>query len=185
MKPLIAAGLTAALLAACSPAQNSKPPASAQATGAAAPKYNTDLKMNELMGHVIDPASFTYWKGSGTEVTAKGERDLSPTTNEGWEQLENGAAILIEAGNLLQLPGRTRDPVDHWNRYAQDLTARAIAAKSAAEKHDKQGVFQEGARLYEVCTACHKEYVIDPDIKANGPAKGNPLPPWPNTTGVK
>jgi hypothetical protein len=145
-------------------------------------KFNTELPMNEFMGHVVDPASFTYWGGSGTEETATGAKELAPTTDEGWEKLETAAAVLIEAGNALQLPGRPgppRAPEADFNKFAQQLTAEAILAKAAAEKHDKDGVYAEGAKLYQICTACHKEYVIDPGIKANGPAKGNPLPDWP------
>jgi hypothetical protein len=135
--------------------------------------------MDEVMGHVVDSAAFQYWHGSGTEITAKGEKDLSPTTDEGWEQLENAAATLIEAGNMLQLPARVRAPEADWYKHAQELTARAVVAKAAAEKHDKEAVFKAGASLYEECTACHEEYVIQPQLKANGPAKGDPLPDWP------
>jgi len=143
-------------------------------------KYNTDaLDMKEFMGHVVDPASFAYWKGSGTEETAKGTKDLTPTSDEGWESMETAAAVLIEAGNALQLPGRPRAPEADFDKFAQQLTAEAILAKAAAEKHDKAGVYAEGAKVYLICTACHKEYVIDPGIKANGPAQGNPLPDWP------
>lgn len=163
----------AALLVGCSPQKPAAPPP-------APAKYNTDLPMAELMGHVVDPAAFTYWRGSGTEITAKGERDLSPTDEAGWETLENGAATLIETGNLLQLPSRVRAPVADWNRYAQQLTAQAVIAKAAAEKHDKQAVFDEGGRLYEVCTACHKQFVIDPELAAHGRPVGAPLPPWPS-----
>src|SRR5439155_5024100 len=137
------------------------------------------LPMTEFMDHVVDPAAFAYWRGSGTEVTAKGERDLSPTTEEGWLEVENGAAVLIEAGNALQLPGRARAPAADWNRYAQLLTTRAVAAKAAAEAKDRKAVFDDGGRLYEVCTACHKQYVIDPMLKAGGRPVGAPLPPWP------
>src|SRR5437773_11155045 len=101
------------MAAACSPKEPAAP--------AAAARFNTDLPMTEFMDHVVDPAAFAYWRGSGTEVTAKGERDLSPTTEEGWLEVENGAAVLIEAGNALQLPGRARAPAAGWNRYAQAL----------------------------------------------------------------
>jgi hypothetical protein len=172
MRAPVALALGALILAACSPPKPAVPPA-AQA------KFNTDLPMNEFMGHVVDPAAFAYWRGSGTEVTEKGERDLSPTTEEGWMELESGAAVLIEAGNALQLPGRSREPAADWNRYAQLLTSRAILAKAAAEKKDRKAVFDEGGRLYEVCTACHKQYVVDPMLKAGGRPVGEPLPPWP------
>jgi hypothetical protein len=172
LKRLITFAACAALLAACSPQKPAPPPSLA--------KYNIDaLDMKEFMGHVVDPASFAYWKGSGTEETAKGTKDLSPTTDEGWEQMETAAAVLIEAGNALQLPGRARAPEADWYRFAQQLTAEAILAKAAAEKHDKAATYAEGAKVYLICTACHKEYVIDPGIKANGPAQGAPLPDWP------
>lgn len=174
MKRIIALAACAALLAACS---QQKPAPKAEApTGA---KFNTDLPMDEFMGHVVDPAGFQYWEGSGTEITAKGEKDLSPTTEEGWEKLENAAATLIEAGNAMQLPGRARTPEADWYRHSQTLIERAVAAKAAAEKHDKEAVFKAGAALYEECTACHEQYVIQPELKAHGPAQGDPLPPLP------
>ena len=173
MKRFIVLAASAALLTACQPA---KPDGPKMTEGA---KFNTDLPMTEYMGHFIDPAAFMYWKGSGTMIDEAGEHDLSPTTDEGWDVLVTGATMLIEAGNTLQLPGRTRAPEADWNKYAQQLTERAVIARAAAEKHDKEAVFVEGGKVYEVCVACHEQFVIQPDIKANGPAKGDPLPPVP------
>ncbi len=172
MKHLIAVAACAALVTACSPGKPAAPKAGA-------PKFNTDLPMSEFMGHFVDPAAFMYWKGSGTMIDEKGEHDLSPTTDEGWDVLVTGATMLIEAGNVMQLPGRTRAPEADWNKYAQMLSERAVIARAAAEKRDKQAVFDEGGKVYEVCVACHEQFVIQPDIKANGVAKGNPLPAIP------
>ena len=174
MKRLIAVAACALLATSCS----QKPAAPASGV-----KFNTDLPMTEFMGHVVDPASFTYWKGSGDEETAKGDRKLAPTTDEGWENLESAAATLIEAGNMLQLPGRERHLAGHpdsdWYQHAQELTRRAVIAKAAAAKHDEAAVYKAGADLYEECTACHEEYVIQPQLKANGRPPSNPLPDWP------
>jgi hypothetical protein len=129
----------------------------------AASQFDTaSVDMAELMAHVIDPAAFMVWRGSGWEITDQGERDLSPTTDEGWKVVEDGATIVAEAGNLLLLPDRPREPVADWNKYAKLMTQRALEAKAAAEKKDKQAVFDTGGRLYEVCTACHKQFIIDP-----------------------
>ena len=174
MKRLFAAAACMALLAACT-----QKPAEPVA------KYNIEtLPIPELMGHVVDPASFAYWKGSGTEETAEGTKQLAPTTNEGWENLESAAAVLIEAGNMLQLPGRPRDipkyaPKAKWMAYAQQLSAEAVLAKAVAEKHDANGVYVEGAKIYAICTACHKDYIIDPMLRAGGRPVGTPLPDWP------
>jgi hypothetical protein len=181
LKPYVTAAACAALLAACSPQKKAEPATNTAAAGVA--KFYTDLPMEEFMGHVVDPAAFAYWAGSGTEETAKGVKDLSPTTEEGWEKLENAAATLIEAGNMMQLPGRERHlpdaPDADWYKHAQNLTRLAVVAKAAAEKHDKDGVFKAGADLYSECTACHEEYVIQPQLKANGRPQGAPLPDWP------
>ena len=174
MKRLFVAAACVALLAAC----NQKP-------AEPVAKYNSDtLPIPELMGHVVDPASFAYWKGSGTEETAEGTKQLAPTSDEGWENLESAAASLIEAGNMLQLPGRPREvakyaPKEKWMAYAQQLSAEAVLAKAAAEKHDANGVYVEGAKLYQICTACHKDYIIDPMLRAGGRPVGTPLPDWP------
>lgn len=172
MKRFFVLAASAALLSACQPKTGA-------ATGGA--KFDTSVPMTEFMGHFVDPAAFMYWKGSGTEITEAGERDLSPTTDEGWDVLVTGATMLVEAGNIMQLPGRTRAPEADWNKYAQMLSERALIARAAAEKHDKQAVFDEGGRLYEVCVACHEQFIIQPELKANGPAEGDPLPPIPDT----
>ena len=166
----LAALAVLALAAGCSPGQP------AQTKGA---KFNTELPMSEFMGHFVDPAAFMYWDNSGTVVDEKGEHSRYPTTDEGWDVLVTGATMLVEAGNLLQMPGRTRAPEADWNKYAQMLSERAMLARAAAEKHDPKAVFDEGGRVYEVCVACHEQFIVQPDLKANGPAKADPLPEAP------
>ncbi|HEY8572240.1 hypothetical protein [Phenylobacterium sp.] len=151
--PLLA-GAAVLALAACSP--------KAEKT-----QYDTSsVDMAELMAHVVDPGAFMVWRGAGTEVTEAGERDLSPTTEEGWKVVEDGAVIVAEAGNLLMLPDRAREPVADWNRHAKLMTVRALEAKKAAEAKDKKGVFDTGGRLYEVCVACHQQFIIAPQEAA-------------------
>lgn len=138
----------------------------------AQPAYDTRIDMAELMLHVIDPAAFAFWRGSGTEVTEEGERDLSPTTPEGWKVVEDGAATVAEAGNLLMLPGRPREPVAEWNAYARDMTVKALAAKDAAMRMDKAAAFETGAALYQTCVACHAKFVVGP-LEAETPLPKN------------
>ena len=174
MKPIIALGAVAVLLAACNP----KPAAPA----AGAPKFDTGLAVNEIMGHMVDPGAFMYWKSTGEEVTEAGAKSLAPTTEEGWETMVSGATIVAEAGNALQLSGRAIAPEADWNRYAQQLTVQALVARAAADKHDAKLTLEEGAKLYLICVACHKQYVIDPLVKEqdkHGGAVHDPLPDWP------
>ena len=172
MKQFLALAACAAALAACSPQKSAS-------TGTGDAKFNTDLPMTEFMGHVVDPAAFLYWDNSGSVVTEAGEQDRYPTTDEGWDVLVTGASTLVEAGNMMQLPHRVRQPAAEWNRYSQMLSERAMTARAAAEKHDKQAVVDEGGRVYEVCVACHEKFIIEPQLKAGGPPKADPLPAIP------
>lgn len=117
------------------------------------------LPMNELMGHVIDPAAFQIWNNSGVDVDESGEHERYPTTDEGWTVIENGAATVAESAALLKLKGRPKDPVADWNRWADMMQTRALEVMKAAEARDKQAVFDTGGRLYEACQGCHLQFI--------------------------
>lgn len=118
----------------------------------------TALPIKELMAHVVDPAAQAFWTGAGYELTPAGERDLSPTTEAGWKHVEDGAAGLIEAGNLLKLPGRPRPPTAKWTAHADALTALGVAGKAAAEAHDEARLLEIGTRVDDACDACHRDF---------------------------
>ena len=139
-----AIGLSAAvLLAACSRPE---------------PPYNVEMPMKEVMGHVLDPAADMIWTASGYEITEAGERDLSPTTQEGWDAVENGATIVAESANLLMLPGRAVDD-GPWMQYAAAMAKEAMVAKAAAQEKNRDRLFEAGASLYQSCVACHDKYI--------------------------
>ncbi|HCI87057.1 MAG TPA: hypothetical protein DHV53_00270, partial [Gammaproteobacteria bacterium] len=71
------------------------------------------------------------------------------------------AAIVVESGNMLALPGRAEDN-DAWMIYSQGLSEAGVLAMEAAAAQDQEAFFQAGAQLYSVCTACHQAY--NPDI---------------------
>ena len=158
-----------ALLCGC---QRPAPPA---AQAPAAPGYNVTLSMKELMGHVVDPGAWAFWRASGTVTTEAGEQSLTPTTEQGWETAESGAAQIAEAGNLL-LPGRKRDDGD-WATYARTLSRQGLEAKAAVEARDTRRMFESGAAIYQTCTGCHAKYVMPYLPPPSG--KPTPLPDWP------
>ncbi len=110
------------------------------------------------MEWILDPAADVIWDSAGTIITAEGERDLAPTTDEGWDQVRSSAALVGETGNLLMMPGRASGPA--WVAYAQGLTAAAEVAMAAAEARDADALFDAGGQLYQVCRACHEQYMV-------------------------
>lgn len=142
-------------LAACSPESEIEEAIAADAT------YNTSLNVQELMALVLEPASDILWDSGGWVVDASGYEELYPTTDDGWEYVRAQAAIVVESGNMLALPGRAEDN-DAWMIYSEGLSEAGMLAMEAARTQNEEDFFQAGAQLYSVCTACHQAY--NPDI---------------------
>ena len=123
--------------------------------------FNTALNVQEIMALVLEPASDILWDSGGWVVDASGYEELYPTTDDGWDYVRAQAAIVVESGNMLALPGRAEDS-DAWMIYSEGLSEAGVLAMEAAASQNKEDFFQAGAQLYSVCTACHQAY--NPDI---------------------
>lgn len=123
--------------------------------------FDTTLTMQELMLYVLEPAADGLWSTAGWVEDRDGYRELYPTTEEGWEHVVASAAMVAESGNLLTLPGRALDN-DAWMIYSEGLTQAGFRAMAAAATRNKEDLFQAGADIYSVCSACHLAY--DPEI---------------------
>ena len=130
-----------------------------EATGQTNPDFTIVLDHHHMMDWVLDPAAEIIWDSAGTIITAEGERELAPTTDEGWEHVASGAATLAEASNLLMLPGRSMG--EDWDAYAKVLMTTSITALDAAKAQDSDALFQAGGEIYQACLACHQQYALD------------------------
>jgi hypothetical protein len=142
--------------------------ASLMGCAAASPSFSGDtdpssfvahVDMKTFMDHVLSPAAAVIWKSNGIVIDAKGEHDLSPKSDDDWEQIVSGAATLAEATNALMLPQRALDP--SWNGYAKKLADAADKAYRAAEAHDLKGVSEVSDQLDGICAACHRHYGLE------------------------
>ena len=117
------------------------------------------VDMKTFMDHVLSPAAAVIWKSNGIVIDAKGEHDLSPKSEDDWEQIVSGAATLAEATNALMIPQRARDP--SWNPYVKKLADAADKAYRAAEAHDLKSVSEVSDQLDGICAACHRHYGLE------------------------
>lgn len=154
LRPTLLSALLFATLSTCSAPE----PEAVSGTEA---NYNVELDIAQLMSLVLEPASDMLWDSGGWVLDASGYEELYPTTDDGWAFVRAQAAIVVEAGNMLALPGRAEDD-DAWMIYSEGLSEAGIMAMEAAEAQDKEAFFQAGGQLYSVCTACHQSY--SPDI---------------------
>lgn len=176
MKKLSIAALLL-LLAACNQSQpQSQAPAQTQ------PEYRTTATVKDIMDALVDPGSDYIWDSVETVVSAKGTEEKAPHTDEDWKQVRNHAIMLLEATNLLQIPGRhvaksgekAEDPnvelspaqiEDNinkdrasWIKYAGGLHDATMDAFKAIEAKDAEGLLNAGDGIDNACEKCHLQY---------------------------
>jgi hypothetical protein len=144
----------AAVVIACAAAS----PSISDNTGSISP-FQSHVDMKTFMEHVLSPAAAIIWKVNGFVIDEKGEHDLSPKSDDDWEQIVSGAATLAEATNALMIPQRARDP--EWISYARKLANAADKAYRAAEARDLKSVSEVSDQLDGICAACHRHYGLE------------------------
>src|ERR1700680_274349 len=58
------------------------------------------------MDSLVDPPADVLWESVATVVTAAGTDERAPRTDDEWANVRRSAIRLVEATNLLQMPGR-------------------------------------------------------------------------------
>jgi len=164
------------VVAAC---QQSAPPAAAAPHQA---PYAPTTTIKDLMLNVIDPAADVVWLSVTTVQSADGTVETAPKTEEDWLKVRQGAITLVEAANLLMIPGRhvakpgeksevpgvELEPSEMeeminkdraaWDTRAVALHDAATAVLAAAEAKDAAKVFEIGERIELACEGCHKHF---------------------------
>jgi hypothetical protein len=126
---------------------------------AASPQYAWVTDVGQTMQLIIDPAADIVWDSAGSIITAAGEQDLAPTTPEDWAKVKAAAAVIAESGNLLMMPGRSAGP--DWNEHAKGMITTGKLAMDAAQQQDASALFEAGGSIYQVCLACHEQYMAN------------------------
>ena len=161
------------ILSGCN-AQSAKP-------AAAAPDYKPTFPIEEVMGHIIMPSADKLWGSVATTVSAKGVEDIVPKTDEDWETVRNYAVTIVEATNLLLIPGRRvaeagktqadkselppeqieakikGDPA-MWASHVAKLHDVAMESIAAIDKKNSDALLEAGDHLDKACEDCHLVY---------------------------
>jgi hypothetical protein len=130
------------------------------------PPYQAIADVQQTMAWILLPSADVIWDSAGTIITAEGRTELAPTSDAGWENVRNHAAIVAETGNLLMMPGRAQGA--EWIAHAQGLHATGRQAMRAAEAQDADALFEAGGQIYQACVACHARYWVPADEAAAG-----------------
>ena len=177
-------GFVIVLAVAVAACQGSKPEATAASKPPASsdPPYKTTATVKDIMEHIVDPAGDMIWNSVATTVDSKGIHEMTPKTDDDWKMVRSGAIMLVEASNLLMMPGRhvarsgeksetpgiELEPSEMEANINKDRAAwyqRAGRLHDIAEKtltvidaRDVKGLFDVGAQIDEACENCHRQY---------------------------
>jgi hypothetical protein len=138
--------------------------------------------VKDIMLSIVDPEADVLWQAVAIIVDASGTEEREPRTDEEWAELRRAAINLVEAPNLLLVPGRRiarpgeksenpgielepeamqklidDDPVT-WRKMAYGLQNAMAPALKAIEEKNAQGLFDAGEDLDRACENCHKQY---------------------------
>ena len=125
--------------------------------GAQPPPYKAIADTKILMQAIVDPSAVKVWQSVRYIVTADGEEEIKPETDEEWLAIRNAALTVSESGNLLMMPPRGKD--SEWNRISLAMIGKANELREAAERHNVDTIFTAGGDLYDICTNCHAKYM--------------------------
>jgi cytochrome c556 len=146
------------------------------------PEYTPTATIKDLMQGLIDPAADEVWLSVTTVMSQAGTVETRPQNDEDWAKVRHGAIKLMEASNLLIVPGRKvarpgeksefpgieLEPTEMeglidkdlsgWRARAKALHEAGLAALKAADARDPDKVFEIGEQIEEACESCHSKY---------------------------
>ena len=69
-------------------------------------EYRPTATIKDLMDSLVDPSGDFLFDSVATIVTASGTEERAPRTDEEWTSVRRAAIRIMEATNLLLMPGR-------------------------------------------------------------------------------
>ena len=153
-----------------------------QPQGSPQPEFNLTGTVRDIMHGIVGPASDVVFHAVATTVDEKGTAKKFPRTDEEWDNVRNNALMLLEASNLLLIPGRSvakagenvKDPdvymgpdriqtmIDRdratWNKLAQGMHDAVIPALQAIEAKGADALLESTDRINLTCENCHLTY---------------------------
>jgi hypothetical protein len=175
---LVAASVLVLLGSACTSKQSSEP------------EYRLTATIKDLMDSMVDPNADFVWDSVASVVDAKGITEKAPHTDEEWADVRHHTISLLEATNLLVMPGRkvakpgekADDPkvelspdqiqalVDQdresWMKLAHGLHDAVMVALKAVDAKDTEGLLNSGDGIDKACENCHLKYWYPNEAKA-------------------
>ncbi|MEO5742215.1 MAG: hypothetical protein ABIS29_16640 [Vicinamibacterales bacterium] len=150
------------------------------------PDFRPTATVKDIMVSIVDPGADVLWNAVATIVSVTGTEERAPKTDEEWAAVRRSAIQLVEATNLLRIPGRkvakpgeksenprielepeaiqkliAEDPAT-WSGLVNRLHDAASEGLNATNAKNAQGLFDAGEHIEHACEACHQQYWYPP-----------------------
>jgi len=146
------------------------------------PEYTPSATIKDLMQAIVDPSADDVWMSVTTVMSGTGTVETVPKNDEDWAKVRHGAIRLLEASNLLIVPGRhvarpgekseapgvELEPAEMealiykdipgWRNRAKALHEAGLEALKAADARNPEKIFEVGEQIEEACENCHRNY---------------------------
>ena len=145
-------------------------------------EFRPTSTVKDIMDAVIDPSADALWDSVEVIATLQGTERKAPNTENDWKALRRHAVSLVEASNLLLIPGRhiarpgekaedarvelqpedieallAKDPAA-WALRAHWLHDAATQSLKAVDARDATALMNAGETLDTSCENCHRNY---------------------------
>jgi hypothetical protein len=144
--------------------------------------YRPTSTIKDIMDSMLDENADAVWDAVATEVTLSGTEQKAPKTDEEWKNVRRHAIPILEATNLLLIPGRkvarpgekAASPKvelppeqiqvlidqdrDAFVKLAHGLHDAMTAAIKAIDDKNPDALFDAGDGIDKACENCHLKY---------------------------
>jgi len=145
---------------------------------AAAPKMEVHATLAQLMRGILYPASnvvFAAQSDDPAQIKPAQNPSASPnlltSTYGQWGAVENSSLAIVEAANLLLLPGRKCSnglpvPIRNadWGKFVEDLRKAGLETYKAAQSKNQDNIVTAADPLTMACSNCHDKYREKPNL---------------------
>lgn len=144
--------------------------------------YRPTATIKDIMDSMVDQNADAVWEAVAIEVTLTGTEQKAPQTDEEWKNVRRHAIPILEAMNLLLMPGRKvarpgekvenpkvelsperiqtliDDDRESFVKLAHGLHDAMTVAIKAIDGKNADALFDAGDGIDKACENCHLKY---------------------------
>lgn len=148
----------------------------------AGPEFRTTATVKDIMDSIVDPSADGLWDAVAITISAAGTEEKAPHTDEEWAEVRRHGIRLLEATNLLLIPGRriakpgekaenpnvelapeqietlVNQDRDSWMKFAHGLHDATQVALKAIDEKNSEALLYAGDGIDKACESCHLKY---------------------------